>query len=88
MEKKEGEKKGMPCDEILEKHMQTTEDRLNDHAGRIRDLEKSTAVTDERVDNLCDTMGKLTKAIYSLVASILATLVGFFVYAIQTGIFK
>lgn len=76
------------CDEIIEKHMKTTEDQLDNHAQRIRDLEKSTAVTDERVDNLCDTMGKLTKAIYSLVGAILTTLISFFIYAVQTGIFR
>lgn len=76
------------CDEILEEHMKTTKDRLDDHAKRIRILEKSTAVTDERVDNLCNTMGKLTKAIYSLVGAILTTLISFFIYVIQTGILK
>lgn len=76
------------CDEIIEEHIKTTKNRLNNHAERIRTLEKSTAVTDERVDNLCNTMGKLTKAIYSLVGAILTTLISFFIYVVQTGIFK
>ena len=87
--KKGRRKKEMPvCDEIIEKHMKTTEERLNDHAGRIRNLETTTAVTDEKVDNVSENLSKLTKSIYSLAAAIITALASFFIYAVQTNIFK
>jgi predicted transcriptional regulator len=74
-------------EEFVRKQLETTEDRLNDHAERIRCLEKGQAVTDSRVDSLCEKLEKQTKSINTLTAAISTALIGFFFYAVQTHIF-
>ncbi len=75
-------------EEFVTKQLETTEDRLNDHAERIRTLEKGVAVTDQRVDSLCGQLEKTTKSINVLSGTIITALIGFFMYAIQCGVFK
>ncbi len=75
-------------DEIIEKCMETAEKRLNDHAERLRDLEKKVAVTAEQIESLCQTIEKQTKSINALIGTFATALVGFFFYCIQQGLFK
>jgi predicted nuclease with TOPRIM domain len=75
-------------EELVSKQLETNENRLNDHADRIRELEKSKAVTDEKIDNLCKSIEKQTKSINALIGTFASALVGFFFYAVQQGIFK
>ena len=56
-------------DEYISKQLETTEDRLNDHAERIRTLEKGVAVTDAKVDTLCASLEKQTKSINALIGT-------------------
>lgn len=74
-------------EEYLKKQLETTEDRLNDHAERLRSLEKGIAVTDAKVSSLCESIEKQTKSINALIGTFAIALVGFFIYAIQQGIF-
>lgn len=75
-------------EELIEKQLKTTEDRLNDHSERLRGLEMGIAVTDAKVKSLCESLEKQTKSINALVGIFSTALVGFFFYAIQTGLFK
>ncbi|MCI5713680.1 MAG: hemolysin XhlA family protein [Lachnospiraceae bacterium] len=75
-------------EEYISKQLETTEDRLNDHAERIRVLEKGVAVTDTKVDSLCETLEKQTKSINALIGVFVTELVGFFIYAVEIGVFK
>lgn len=75
-------------EEYVKKQLETTEDRLNDHAERIRGLERGVAVTDARVDSLCESLEKQTKSINTLIGTLATALVGFFIYVIQNGIFN
>jgi chaperonin cofactor prefoldin len=54
---------------------------------RIANLEKSDAVTNVKLDNLCDKLDKQTKSIYALIGTLITALVGFFFYVVQQGIF-
>ena len=74
-------------EEYISKQLETTEGRLNDHAERIRTLEKGVAVTDAKVDSLCETLEKQTKSINALIGVFATALVGFFVYAVEVGVF-
>lgn len=75
-------------DELVEKQLETNEIRLNDHAERIRILEKGVAVTDSRVDSLCEALEKTNKSLNLMTGTLATALVGFFFYMIQTGLFK
>lgn len=75
-------------DELVEKQLETNEVRLNDHSERIRILEKGVAVIDSRVDSLCEALEKTNKSLNLMTGTLATDLVGFFFYAIQTGLFK
>lgn len=75
-------------EQYTEKQFETTEKRLDDHAERIRNLEKSTAVTDARLLNLCQTIEKQTRSINYLIGTFITALVGIVVYAVESGVFK
>ena len=75
-------------EEYIKKQFETTEDRLNDHAERLRTTEKGVAVTDARVDTLCASLEKQTKSINALIGTFATALVGFFIYAVEIGVFK
>lgn len=74
-------------EEYISKQLETAEERLNDHAERIRVLEKGVAVTDAKVNSLCERLEKQTKSINTLAGSIITALIGFFVYAVEVGVF-
>ena len=74
-------------EEYISKQLETTEDRLNDHAERIRVLERGVAVTDAKVKSLCERLEKQTKSINTLAGSIITALIGFFIYAVEVGVF-
>lgn len=74
-------------EEYISKQLETTEDRLNDHAERIQVLEKGVAVTDTKVNILCERLEKQTKSINTLAGSIITALIGFFIYAVEVGVF-
>lgn len=75
-------------EEYVTKQLETTEDRLNDHAERLRTLEKGAAVTSTRLENLCDMIEKQTKSINALVGVFITALIGFFIYCVEVGIFN
>jgi len=80
--------------EICEKEHQRVKEKfdhhekwLGDHEKKIDVLEKSDATNTTKIDNLCRQIAGLTKSIWGLVATGLATLLGFFIWYIQ-GISK
>lgn len=58
------------------------------HESRIGILERSDTKMTEKLENLIKQLGALAKAVMSLVALLISTLVGFFVWAIQNNLFK
>lgn len=71
-------------DERLDHH----EKWLGDHEEKIDRLDRSDASNTQAIDNLCKQIGGQTKAIWGLVSSLIMTLVGFFIFSIQKGLFK
>lgn len=58
--------------------------KLDEHEGKIGILEKSDAKKEEKIDNLCDQLKGLTKAIWGMVGSIFLILAGFLIWYIET----
>ena len=75
-------------DELLRDKIETHDKRLNDHSDRIKELEKGRATTDIKMDNLCEKLEKQTKSINWLIGLMVTSLLGFFFYAIQNGLFN
>lgn len=75
-------------EKYIEEKLDTAESRLNDHAERIRILEKSQAVTDSRIADLCKTIERQTRGINALSGAIVSALIGFFIFALEQGLFQ
>jgi chromosome segregation ATPase len=73
--------------EFVQKQLEVHDKRLDNHSERLDALEKSDAVTNVKLDNLCEKLDKQTKSINALIGTLLASLLGFFFYAVQQGIF-
>jgi len=57
---------------------------LGDHEKKIDSLEKSDAKNTTQIDNLVQSMGGLTKALWGLVLTIAGALLGFVIWYIQS----
>lgn len=75
-------------DELIKHQLGTHEKRLNNHSERLDELEKGRAATDVKMDNLCEKLEAQTKSINWLIGIMASSLIGFFFYVIQQGIFK
>ncbi|MBE7727101.1 MAG: hypothetical protein E7244_22680 [Enterocloster citroniae] len=74
-------------EELLKEKLDTHEKRINNHADRLDQLEIHEAARDVKIDNLCDKLERQTRSIYGLIGMVATSLIGFFFYAIQQGIF-
>ncbi|NFR85653.1 hypothetical protein FDE85_02410 [Clostridium botulinum] len=75
-------------DELVKDKLETHERRINNHSDRIDKLEQDNASFRTELKNLCDNLKQLTGVLKWLIALGISTLVGFFIYTIQTGIFN
>ncbi|ACD24913.1 hypothetical protein FDE76_15670 [Clostridium botulinum] len=74
--------------ELVKDKLETHERRINNHSDRIDKLEQDNASFRTELKNLCDNLKQLTGVLKWLIALGISTLVGFFIYTIQTGIFN
>ena len=74
-------------EEELEHIVATHETRINDHGERLGKLELQSGRLEERIVALCDKLEVQTRAINWLIGLGATALVGFFMYAVQNGIF-
>jgi len=74
--------------EELERKIEIHDKELSEHSKEIADLKTSRAVTDVKMDNLCEKLGAQTKSINWLIGLMASGLLGFFFYAVQTNLFK
>ncbi|NFN81201.1 hypothetical protein FDB25_12345 [Clostridium botulinum] len=75
-------------DELVKDKLETHDRRLNNHGDRLDKLEQDNASFRTELKNLCDNLKQLTGVLKWLIALGTSTLVGFFIYTIQTGIFN
>jgi cytidylate kinase len=84
MEQKLCEEKHKNIDGIIKKH----EERLDEHDTKIEKLEVNNATNTMAIDNLCIKISDLVGVLKWLIGLGGTSLVGFFIYAIQSHIFK
>ena len=85
------EEKHKQIDETLKLH----NERLNSHSDEIHELQQVSASRTAEVSNMCKSIDDLNKSIdkiieqnRNLLITILMAFVGFFIFAIEKGIFK
>lgn len=74
-------------EEKLEHIVDTHEKRLNDHGERLDKLELQSGRLEERIVALCDKLEVQTRAINWLIGLVATSLVGFFMFVVQNGVF-
>lgn len=74
-------------EELLKHQIQTHETRINNHGDRIDKLECRQGEMAVKIDNLCNSLDSLTSAIKWLICLVITTLIGFFMWAIQSNLF-
>lgn len=74
-------------DELIQHQISVHETRINNHGDRIGKIENNQAEMTVKIDNLCNSLDSLTSAIKWLICFGMTTLVGFFIWAIQSNLF-
>ncbi len=72
----------------IEEKLKTHDDRLNKHGEILDKLEQDNASFKTELKNLCDNLKALTGVMKWFIGTWVVTLLGFFIYAIEKGIFK
>ena len=71
-------------DEFVIKQLDTHERRLNNHGDRIDKLEQYQSRSEVQISNLCEQIKNLVSAIKWSMGLLIATLVGFLIWYIQS----
>ena len=74
-------------EELVKEKISTLETRVKEHGKKIDRIEIEQAKFAIQIQNLCSDIKNLTGVLKWLVGVIITTLVGFFIFAIQKGIF-
>ncbi|MCC0697752.1 hemolysin XhlA family protein [Clostridioides sp. ES-S-0048-02] len=74
-------------EELVKEKINTLETRVKEHGKQIDRIEIEQAKFAIQIQNLCSDIKNLTGVLKWLVGVIITTLVGFFIFAIQRGIF-
>ena len=75
-------------EEFLEHRLKKLEERADKHSTRLDRLENSQAEFKVQIQNLCNDIQSLTSILKWLIGVFLTSFLGFFVYAVQQGVFK
>lgn len=74
-------------EELIQHQISVHETRINNHSDRIDKIENKQAEMNVKIDNLCNSLDSLTSAIKWLICLGITTLVGFFIWSIQSNLF-
>ena len=72
----------------IEEKLDVHESRLNSHGGRLDKIEQDNRELKIEIKNLCENLKSLTNIMKWFVMTLGGSLVGFFFYAIQNGLFR
>ena len=75
-------------EEFLEHRFRNLEERADKHSARLDKLENTQAEFKIQIQNLCSDIQNLTSILKWLIGIFLTSFLGFFVYAVQQGVFK
>lgn len=75
-------------EQLIIHQIEIHEKRINNHAERLDKIEQSQSEFKIEIKNLCENLKILTNTIRWFMGIWVTSLLGFFFYAIQNGIFK
>ncbi|MCC0659239.1 hemolysin XhlA family protein [Clostridioides sp. ZZV14-6154] len=74
-------------EELFEADLKRHETRINKHGEEIDELKIANIESKAELKALCENLNALTSMLKWLIGTMITTLVGFFIFAIQRGIF-
>lgn len=75
-------------EELIEHKLKIHEKRINNHSERLDKIEQAQSEFKVEIKNLCDSIKSLTNTMRWFMGIWVTSLLGFFFYAIQYGLFK
>ncbi|HBF7427434.1 TPA: hemolysin XhlA family protein [Clostridioides difficile] len=74
-------------EEVIKEKIKRNEIRINRHSDEIDELKVANIESKAELKALCENLNSLTSMLKWLIGTMITTLVGFFIFAIQKGIF-
>ncbi|NMS91983.1 hypothetical protein HGQ85_18880 [Clostridioides difficile] len=74
-------------EEVIKEKIERNEIRINRHSDEIDELKVANIESKAELKALCENLNSLTSMLKWLIGTMITTLVGFFIFAIQRGIF-
>ncbi|EGT2231931.1 TPA: hemolysin XhlA family protein [Clostridioides difficile] len=74
-------------EEVIKEKIKRNEIRINRHSDEIDELKIANIESKAELKALCENLNSLTSMLKWLIGTMITTLVGFFIFAIQRGIF-
>ena len=68
----------------IDDRMDSIDDRLNNHSGRIKSLENYRSANEVEIRNLVEQIKNLVGTLKWMITSLVAMLAGFFIWYVQT----
>ncbi|HIF5019697.1 TPA: hemolysin XhlA family protein, partial [Clostridioides difficile] len=73
--------------EVIKEKIKRNEIRINRHSDEIDELKIANIESKAELKALCENLNSLTSMLKWLIGTMITTLIGFFIFAIQKGIF-
>ncbi|HBF9426547.1 TPA: hemolysin XhlA family protein [Clostridioides difficile] len=74
-------------EELFEADLKRHETRINRHSDEIDELKIANIESKAELKALCENLNSLTSMLKWLIGTMITTLIGFFIFAVQRGIF-
>ncbi|ERM36491.1 hemolysin XhlA family protein [Clostridioides difficile] len=74
-------------EEVIKEKIKRNEIRINRHSDEIDELKIANIESKAELKALCENLNSLTSMLKWLIGTMITTLVGFFIFAVQKGIF-
>ncbi|HGT0418156.1 TPA: hemolysin XhlA family protein [Clostridioides difficile] len=74
-------------EEVIKEKIKRNEIRINRHSDEIDELKIANIESKAELKALCENLSSLTSMLKWLIGTMITTLVGFFIFAVQRGIF-
>ncbi|HBF2285305.1 Haemolysin XhlA [Clostridioides difficile] len=74
-------------EEVIKEKIKRNETRINRHSDEIDELKIANIESKAELKALCENLNSLTSMLKWLIGTMITTLVGFFIFAVQKGIF-
>ncbi|EGT4533542.1 TPA: hemolysin XhlA family protein [Clostridioides difficile] len=74
-------------EEVIKEKIKRNEIRIDRHSDEIDELKIANIESKAELKALCENLNSLTSMLKWLIGTMITTLVGFFIFAVQRGIF-